>query len=181
MTSAWTIFCEINKKFFKSPIVNLIKSLQHFKKLSMDDKGPLPSKAKHHCIFIGVNEFLQFPFVFTCKNTSSRTAILCLRSLFSLFGFPAIVYSDNAKCFLSKEIKEFLKEWGIASMFSSVYNPCGNSQCECFNGIIWNTIQLALCTNSLGIANWEIVIPEVLYSLQSLLCTVTHKVPPDCF
>ena len=82
---------------------------------------------------------------------------------------------------VSKEIKEFLNERGIASTFSSVYNPRGNSQCERFNGIIWNNIKLALRTNALEIANWEMVIPEVLHSLQSLLCTATNEVPHDCF
>ena len=111
----------------------------------MDFKAPLPSKTKNHYIFTVVDQFSRFPFVFACKDTSSCTvtSISCLRSLFSLFGFPAIVHSDNAKCFVLKEIKEFLNERGIASTFSSVYNPCGNSQCERFNGTIWNTIKLA--------------------------------------
>ena len=108
---------------------------------------------------------------------SSRTVISCLRSLLSLFGFPAIVHSDNAKCFVSKEIKEFLNKRGIASTFFSVYNPCGNSQCERLNGVIWNNIKLALCTNGLEIVNWEMVIPEVFHSLRSLLCTATNEVP----
>ena len=107
MTSACAIRCEINPKFFKPPIVNLIKSSQPFERLSMDFKGLLRSKTKNHYIFTVVDEFLQFPFVFACKDTSSRTIILYLRSLFSLFGFPAIVHSDNAKCFVSKEIKNF--------------------------------------------------------------------------
>ena len=68
---------------------------------------------------------------------------------------------------LYRKRKEFLNERGIASTFSSVYNPRGNSQCERFNGIIWNTIKLALRTNGLEIANWEMIIPEVLHSLRS--------------
>ena len=147
----------------------------------MDFKGPLPSNTKNHCIFTVVDEFLRFPFAFACKDTSSRTVISCLRSLFSLFGFPAIVHTDTAKCFISKEIKEFLNERKIASTFSSVYNPRGNSQCERFNGVIWNTVKLALRTNGLEIADWEMVIPEVFYSLHSLLCTATNEVPHDRF
>ena len=136
ITSACAICCEIKPKFFKPPIVNLIKSSQPFERLSMDFKGPLRSKTKNHYIFTVVDEFSLFPFFFGCKDTSSGTVISCLRSLFSLFGFLAIVHSDNAKCFISKEIKEFLNEREIASTFSSVYNPSGNSQCERFNGII---------------------------------------------
>ena len=91
------------------------------------------------------------------------------------------MHSDNAKCSVSREIKEFLNERRIASTFFSVYNLRGNSQCERFNGIIWNTIKLALRTNGLEIANWKMVIPEVLHSLRSLLCRATKEVPHDRF
>ena len=93
----------------------------------MSFKDPLPSKTKNHYIFTVVDEFSRFPFVFACKDTSCRTVILCLRSLFSLFGFIAIVHSNNAKCFVSKKIKEFLNEWGIAT-YVFLRNPRGNSQ-----------------------------------------------------
>ena len=85
MTSACAICCEI--KFFKPPIVNLIKNSQPFKKLSMDFKGPLPSKTKNHYIFAVVDEFSQFAFVFSGKDTSSRTFIWCL-TLIYLRGDP---------------------------------------------------------------------------------------------
>ena len=57
MTSACAICCEIKPKFFKQPFVNLIKSLQPVKRLSMDFKGPLPSKTKNYYIFTVVNKF----------------------------------------------------------------------------------------------------------------------------
>ena len=94
-------------------------------------------------------EFSRFPFEFSCRDVGSRTVISCLNSLFSLFGFPAIVHSDNAKCFVSKEIKMFFNEREILSTYSFVYKPRNNSQCERFNGMIWNTIKLALPTRGL--------------------------------
>ena len=107
MISACAICYEIKPKLFKAPVVKLIKSSQSFERLSMDFKNLLPSKTKNHYIFTVVDKFSQFPFVFACKDTNSRTVISCLKSLFSLFSFPAIVHSDNAKCFVSKEIEIF--------------------------------------------------------------------------
>ena len=86
---------------------------------------------------------------FFCSDVSSRTVVSCLNSLFSLFGFPGVVHSDNAKCFVCKEIKLFHCERKITIIFSCVYNPRGNTQCERFNGIIWNAIKLALSTRGL--------------------------------
>ena len=62
-----------------------------------------------------------------------------------------------------------------------MYNPRGNSQCERFNGISWNTIKLALLTIGLDIVDWEMAIPEVLHSSRSLLRIATNKVLHDCF
>ena len=36
-------------------------------------------------------------------------------------------------------------------------------------------------TTGLEIVNWRMVIPDVLHSLRSLLCTATKEVPHDCF
>ena len=118
----------------------------------------------------------------------SRLTIPVLAQLYRVYNhflvclvFFVIVHSDNGKCFVSKKINEFFNQRGIASTFSSVYNPRGNSQCERFNGIIWNTIKLALRTYGLEIANCEMVMPEVLHSLQSLLCTAMNEVPHNRF
>ena len=91
------------------------------------------------------------------------------------------MHSNNAKCFVSKEIELFLNERGIASAFSSVYNPSGKSQCKRFNGIIWNISKLALRTRGLKTSQWEMVVPESLHALRSLLCSATNEVPHDRF
>ena len=96
-----------------------------------------------------------------------------------MFGFPAVVHSDNAKCFVSREIKQFLTERGVLSTFTSVYNPRGNSQCERYNGVIWNAVRLALRTKGMEISRWESVLPQVLHSLRSLLCTATNETPHE--
>ena len=145
----------------------------------MNLKGPLLSTTKNHYVLTLVDEFSRFPFIFSCSDVSSCTAISCVNSLFSLIGFPAIVHSGNATCFVSKKIKLFLNERGISSTFSSVYNPRSNSQCERFNGTIWNTIKLALRTRGLKTSQWEMVIPECLHALRSLLSTATNEVPHD--
>jgi len=96
-----------------------------------------------------------------------------------MFGFPAVVHSDNAKCLVRGEIKQFFTERGISTTFVSVYNSFGNSQCECYNGVIWNAVRLALRTNGMEISQWESVIPQALQSLRSLLCTSTNETPHE--
>ena len=74
-TSACAICFEIKSKLFKLPVVNLIKSLQPFKMLNMDFKGPLPSKTKNYYIFTVVDDFSRFLFLFSCKDNNKNTTI----------------------------------------------------------------------------------------------------------
>ena len=94
-------------------------------------------------------------------------------------GYPSVLVVSVSVCHF--KINE--QTYSRPRLRKSTYHlgPRGNSQCERFNGIIWNTIKLALRTNGLEIANWEMVIPEVLHSLRSLLCTATNEVPHDRF
>ena len=181
INEACLICSEIKPRFYQPPPAHLIKSSQPFQRLSKDFKGPLPSTTKNHYFLTVVDEFSKFPFVFSCSDVSSHTVISCLNSLFSLFGFPAIVHSDNAKCFVPKEIKLFLNERGIGSTFSSICSPRDSFQCEHFNGMIWNTIKLALRTRGLKTSQWEMAIPEFLHGLWSLVRTATSEFSHDRF
>ena len=73
-----------------------------------------------------------------------ETVIKCLNDLFTLCGVSSCVYSDNAVSFLSREIKDFFTERGIATSHCSVYHPTRNSQVERYNGVIWCSVRLAL-------------------------------------
>ena len=87
---------------------------------------------------------------------------------------PNFVHTDKGKSFLSKELKDFLLERGIASSRLSPYYPTGNSQVERYNGIIWKSIRLALITHNLPVSSWEAVLPDALQSVRSLLNTTTN-------
>jgi len=78
-----------------------------------------------HYFVTVVDEYYSLPFVYPWVDTSSKTIISCLKSLFNMFDFPSVLHSDNAKCFVSREIKQSFTERGISMTFASVYNPHG--------------------------------------------------------
>lgn len=82
---------------------------------------------------------------------------------------------------MSEEVKHFLLRQGVSSSRTCPYNPRGNSQCERYNGIIWNTISLALEDQGLPIERWEEKLPEALHAIRSLLCTATNATPHERF
>ena len=50
---------------------------------------------------------------------------------------------------------------------------------EKFNGIISRTVKLALKSKKLSTQKWEAVLPDVMHSLRSLLCTATNATPHE--
>ena len=75
----------------------------------------------------------------------------------------------------------FLHSLRIPTSITSVYTPSCNGQCEKYNDIIWSGIKLALKERDLPISKWEVVLPQVLHSMRSLLCTTTNETPHERF
>ncbi|XP_077969314.1 uncharacterized protein LOC144423026 [Styela clava] len=110
---------------------------------------------------------------------TSTTVIQCLSSLFSLVGLPEYVHSDRGRSFLSRDVTEFLARRGVANSNSTPYHPTGNAQRERINQTLWKTIKLLLASQKLPEAAWEIVLPDALHNVRSLLCTSTNSTPHE--
>ena len=157
----------------------LIKATQPFERINIDFKGPLPSTTGNRYILTIVDEFSRYPFAFPVRDMVTPTVIKCLVQLFSLFGMPGYVHSDRGPSLISEELKSFLHSRGIATSRTSSYNPQGNGQVERYNGIIWKTVSLALESRGLPQSNWELLLPDALHSIRSLLCTATNCTPHE--
>ena len=103
----------------------------------------------------------------------------CADQLFSIFGMPAFVHSDRGSSFMSAELRQYLHGRGIATSRTTPYNPQGNGQCERYNGIVWRTVQLALKSRNLPTSAWEMVLPDALHSIRSLINTSTNATPHE--
>ena len=64
------------------------------------------------------------------RNMTSTSVKNVLMEIFTIFGLPSIVLSDNATNFTSAEMKDFFETFGILHRRSSVMNSRGNGICE---------------------------------------------------
>ena len=169
----------IKPNFHKPSNLHLVKATQPFDRLSIDFKGPLPSSSRNRYLLTIVDEFSRFTFAYPCPNMESKTVNSCLSNLFSIFGMPAYIHSDRGSSFLSQETKTFLHNYGVVTSRTTPYNPEGNGQVERYNGVIWQSILLALKTKNLPESRWEEVLAEALHASHSLLCTATNATPHE--
>ena len=70
--------------------------------------------------------------VFEMNQTTSTKTIQALRQLFSSYGLPEQVVSDNGPQFVSSEFHNFLLNNGIWHIRSSPYHPASNGLVERF-------------------------------------------------
>ena len=171
------ICSEVKPRYLKPHSVPLIKATQPFERLSIDFKGPLPSAYRNYYLLTVMDEYSRFPLAFPCRNMETRTVIRCLNEIFTTFGLPSYIHSDRGKCFTSQEFISYLNKRGVSTSYTSVYNPQGNGQCERYNAIIWTAVKLSLKTRNLPIKQWQVVLPDILHSIRSLLCTATNTTP----
>ena len=67
----------------------------------------------------------------------------------------------------------------MSTSYTSVYKPRGNGQCEHYSAIIWTTVKLSLKTRNSPIEQWQVVLPDTLHSIRSLLCIATNTIPHE--
>ena len=180
MTRSCKICAECKPRFFKPSKVHLIKATQPFERISIDFKGPLPSSSPNKHFLTVVDEYSRFPFLIPCRDVSTPSVIKSLCSIFSMFGMAGYVHLDRGSSFISKDLKDWLISKNIGTSKTNPYNACGNGQCERYNSTIWKAVALACKSQELDIEHWEVVLPDALHSIRSLLCTATNTTPHEC-
>ena len=81
---------------------------------------------------IVIDSFSKWPEVIVMKSTTAKKTIDELRCLFSRWGIPEQIVSDNSPQFKCDEFKQFLSKNGITHLTTAPYLPAANGQAETF-------------------------------------------------
>ena len=139
-----TYFSSDNKSH---PIINVSDSVNEpWDTLAIDFVGP-SHRLKDHLFFSVIDYYSRFPFVFVASSLSSECAIKVLETLFSMFGFPRKIISDNASAFTSLSFENFINRCNIMHNFSSTYYPQSNGTVERFHRTLKGRMEKMLLEN----------------------------------
>jgi hypothetical protein len=72
------------------------------------------------------------------RSQGALAVVMAMKRVFSCFGVPKVVRSDNGGCFDSNCFREFVADWGFAFNTSSPNYPQSNGMAERSVGIIKN-------------------------------------------
>jgi hypothetical protein len=96
-----------------------------FQKLFLDYVGKHPrSKSGNTMILVCVDAFSKFVWLIPVREATTLVTVKALRDrVFSAFSVPCVLVSDNAKCFVSKEFKQFCFGLGIKHDITTPHYP----------------------------------------------------------
>ena len=83
-----------------------------------------------HTYMVVVDYFSRFPEVSKLTSTTSQSIISVLKTLFSRFGIPGEVVSDNGPQYGSQEFADFAKTYDFKHTTSSPHFPQSNAHAE---------------------------------------------------
>ena len=83
-----------------------------------------------HLIVIDAHS--KWPEVIEMSTTTSQKTITELQRLFSMYGIPTQLVSDNGPQFTSEEFASFMKRNGIKHIRCAPYHPSSNGTAERF-------------------------------------------------
>lgn len=155
----------------KVPEIGQIPVLRLFERFAIDYVGPFPeSKLKNKYIIMAVEYYTGWPVARAVRSADSDTTVKFLyEDVFTVFGPPMKLLSDNGLHFTSKEVEEFVKFVNVRHQFAAPYKPSTNGKVEKLNGTIVRGIKKMVINNPKG---WDDLLPSMLYAYR----TKIHKV-----
>ncbi|XP_063060460.1 uncharacterized protein K02A2.6-like [Engraulis encrasicolus] len=99
-----------------------------WERIYVDFAGPFQG----HMYLVVVDAHSKWPEVHIMDSTTSSKTIQVLRGLFSRYGIPLSLVSDNGPQFCSEDFSMFLKANGVKHIRSAPYHPSSNGLAERF-------------------------------------------------
>jgi hypothetical protein len=128
--------CDACQKAGKNPVKEVPiawpEATAPWERLHIDYAGPMNG---YYC-FVAVDAFSKWPEMVLTKSTTASRTVEMLEEMFSRFGLPKLIVSDNGTQFASALFAEFCESKGIKHIRTAPYHPQSNGQAERFVDIL---------------------------------------------
>src|SRR5277367_2683252 len=144
MTKSCTSCVQASPSPPKAPLHPWQHPQRPYQRVHIDFAGPFLG----HNFLLMVDAFSKWPEVIPMPSTTASATIDVLLSIFTRFGLPERLVTDNGPQFTSLEFAEFTKSYGIIHTFSPPYHPATNGAAENFVGTFKTAMRSAKQSNT---------------------------------
>ena len=134
----------------------------------MDFAGPIDDQM----ILVVVDAHTEWPEIVVMHRATSTPTIKACQLLFSRFGIPKEIVTDNGSQFVSQEFTQFLKALGVKHTPVTTYHPQSNGEAERMVRTIKENIK------AYG-QNWRKYVPDMLLAYRTSKHGTTGKSPAE--
>ena len=111
-----------------------ILEIEAFDCWGIDFIGPLPSSYSNEYILLAVDYVTKWVEAIAAQHADSKTVIRFLkRNIFSRFGTPKVLISDEGSHFCNVQLKKVIQHYSVRHKVASPYHPQANGQAEVSN------------------------------------------------
>ena len=146
-----------------------------WEEISIDLKGPIKPNDEH--LMVVIDDYSRFPLLETLTSITAATIIKRLDTIFSIFGVPNYVRTDNGPAFRSKEFEDFSKHMGFIHIKVTPLWPQANGLVESFMKNLGKVIKTAFIDK----ISWKIRLTEFLRNYRSTPHATTNIAPINLF
>jgi len=149
-----------------APLIPLPLITEPFTCIAIDIVGPLPvTKSGNRFILTVMDLATHYPEATPLKDHTTRTVAQALCGVFSHFGFPEEILSDQGSDFMSELMQIFLHDFKITQLKASAYHPQTNGSCERFH----RTLKSMFRANTDKFPDsWDECLPWVMFAYREI-------------
>ena len=118
-----------------------------WERIDIDFWGPTPSNTNTDLLVL-YDEYSRYALVEEVSTKSALSIIPVLHRIWSMFGIPKNLKSDNGPSFTSKEFNIMCEHFGIRHQLTTPYWPRANGEVERFNKNLNKVMKNAAATNT---------------------------------
>uniref|UniRef100_A0A2N9FQF2 RNA-directed DNA polymerase n=1 Tax=Fagus sylvatica TaxID=28930 RepID=A0A2N9FQF2_FAGSY len=142
-----------------------ILEIEVFDCWGIDFMGPFPQSFGNLYILLAVDYISKWVETIACKVNDHKVVLKFFKEhIFSLFGMPKAVISDNGKHFCNRPFEVLVKKYGVVHRLSTSYHPQTCGQVELANREIKQILEKTVSPNR---KDWSLRLTDALWAYRT--------------
>ena len=148
----------------RAPLQPLQCESEPFTKVAFDLVGPLPRSTNGFKYLLTMMDlFSKFPAAIPLKKVDNLTVIEAMMEVFSCYGLPKVLLTDQGSVFTSRLTKEMCKRFEIEKIQTSSYHPQSDGALERWHACLKGMLK----RSGSNIKEWDRILKYLLFAYRS--------------
>ena len=145
--------------------LNGILEVELFDVWGIDFMGPFPISGNCQYILVAVDYVSKWVEAMACHSNDAKTVVKFLhKNIFTRFGTPRAMISDEGTHFVNNMMKEVLSKYNISHRVATAYHPQTNGLAELSNREIKSTLEKVVKPSR---KDWSFKLDDALWAYRT--------------